>query len=83
MKEWARLDADDSTRIRHLIGQTPGGLNGTVILRPTNVLDDQQTDSLFGDLGRDLFFGNDTGLHPDLFDIKKPDEGLFPVPNNA
>ena len=53
MKEWERTDADYLTRIRHLGGVIPGGLNGTYRLIPpgytgATVVDDAIADLMTG-----------------------------------
>ena len=54
-KEWTRL-ISYSTRINHLLGTEPGGLNGTTLLDAAGVLDDSgAVDSLAGGIGRDWF----------------------------
>jgi hypothetical protein len=56
MAEWGRADADYATRVGHLDGSLAGGLNGTSLLNPQTVTDDDASDSLFGDDGVDWFF---------------------------
>lgn len=80
MAEWTRQDVSYMDRVGRLIGVTPGGLNGSVILRPTNVLDDRSVDEVSDGAGRDVFFGNLTGVLPDLFSPAS-DELVFSVPN--
>jgi hypothetical protein len=81
MSEWTRTDATFDIRLRHLIGLDSGGLNGSVILTPGNMLDDRTRDSLFGELDQDWFFGNESGIGFDLYDRNKNLEPLLPIPN--
>jgi Ca2+-binding RTX toxin-like protein len=64
-KEWNRTDASYATRIAHLTGATPGGLNGPNLLTTSGagrtVLDDVSRDTLTGGLGQDWFLLNKTG----------------------
>jgi autotransporter-associated beta strand protein len=55
MDEWTSA-ADYQTRIGHLRGTTPGGLNGSVVLDATTVHDDLAIDHLHGGSGLDWFF---------------------------
>ncbi len=57
MREWTRKDADYATRIGNLRGDTPGGLNGGVLLQAgLTVLDDAIDDILTGGTEADWFF---------------------------
>jgi hypothetical protein len=59
--EWDS-DADYTTRVDHLLGTVPGGLNGAHLLAPgVTVTDDGVADALTGDKGRDWFLLNITG----------------------
>src|SRR5439155_7832921 len=58
LSEWVRTDADYATRIGHLEGSSSGGLNGSLLLDATTVLDDGAKDVLTGSAGRDWFFAN-------------------------
>ncbi len=49
MSEWARTDLDFASRVDHLNGTTPFGLNGIWTLTPSTVLDDGAADTLSGD----------------------------------
>jgi hypothetical protein len=55
MTEWDRTDADIVTRVGHLSGSTPGGLNGAIFLDATAFLPDVASDQLFGGGGLDWF----------------------------
>jgi len=58
-REWGRADADYATRIAHLRGTTPSGLNDPFFLTAGafgTVHDDASSDTLSGDAGRDWFF---------------------------
>jgi Ca2+-binding RTX toxin-like protein len=68
MKEWTRSDANFATRLDHLRGVSPGGLNGSVFLltEETNgnaatVFDDLSMDILTGSEGMDWFLFNADG----------------------
>ncbi len=65
MKEWGRTDVDYSTRIKHLQGASPGGLNGSYRLTTASVHDDVAVDSLNGWAGMDWFFVGGTGKKRD------------------
>src|SRR5262249_10124047 len=54
MDEWTRSDADYATRIGHLTGSMPGGLNGLYRLTAATVHDDGMADRLTGSSGLDL-----------------------------
>jgi autotransporter-associated beta strand protein len=47
LAEWGRGDVDRKTRIRHLTGQSAGGLNGDALLTATTVIDDAARDKVF------------------------------------
>ena len=56
MLEWSRTDLGYSARINHLTGAVLDGLNGTVVLNDTSLLNDGRTsDTLFGRAGLDWF----------------------------
>jgi Ca2+-binding RTX toxin-like protein len=55
MAEWTSA-ADYQTRVAHLRGTTPGGVNGNFLLDSTTVLDDLEVDLLSGGGGLDWFF---------------------------
>jgi autotransporter-associated beta strand protein len=55
MGEWTSA-ADYQTRVAHLRGTMPGGLNGSFVLNGTTVLDDLEVDLLSGGGGLDWFF---------------------------
>jgi hypothetical protein len=63
--EWARTDLAYASRIGHLNGSIPGGLNGTTVLTTTGsgrtTSDDSSTDTATGNLGQDWFLLNTTG----------------------
>jgi hypothetical protein len=56
MKEWARTDADYTTRVGQVEGTLAGGLNGMYFLNASTVQDDGTTDRLNGGPGQDLIF---------------------------
>ena len=66
--EWFSTSSDYATRIAHLRGTTPGGLNGATLLGAmSSVLDDAAVDSMKGEAGSDWFFADTTvGLTKDL-----------------
>src|SRR5581483_6919298 len=47
LAEWARTDADFTTRRQHLTGELGGGLNGPYLLTALTVSDDGTADELF------------------------------------
>jgi hypothetical protein len=55
LAEWSS-GADYATRIAHIIGTMPGGLNGTNVLNSTTVHDNGKADTLIGGTGMDWFF---------------------------
>jgi uncharacterized delta-60 repeat protein len=59
--EWVRPIAY-ATRVAHLLGTTPGGRNGAVLLDPASLSEDGQADVLTGGTGLDWFltFNGDT-----------------------
>ncbi|HKB02490.1 MAG TPA: PKD domain-containing protein, partial [Gemmataceae bacterium] len=71
MAEWTS-GADYQTRIAHLRGTTPGGLNGSYVLDAATVIDDLAPDRLHGSGGLDWFF---TGVG-DVVSSQAPDEEL-------
>jgi Ca2+-binding RTX toxin-like protein len=64
-REWQRSDVAYQTRINHLTGATPGGLNGTSYLKAgapgQTVFDDTSQDRLTGANGGDWFLLNLSG----------------------
>jgi Ca2+-binding RTX toxin-like protein len=65
LAEWVRTDADYTTRVNHLNGSLPGGLNGGTVLNGTTVFDDAAIDQLYGDAGMDWFFYTANGSNKD------------------
>ena len=55
--EWLRTDLSYTERVGHLI--SGGGLNGTILLNSSTVLDDSAKDKLEGKKDLDWFLGND------------------------
>ncbi len=55
--EWVQT-TPYQTRIDHLLGNTPGGLNGSYKLTPTTVTVDSSSDYLVGGGGQDWFLAN-------------------------
>src|SRR5262249_62004501 len=53
--ELIRTDADYLTRIDHLSGSSPGGLNGNAVLNAQTVHEDGAADDLWGEAGQDWF----------------------------
>lgn len=56
LAEWKRTGVSYDERVDHLTGKTPGGLNGSVLLKSTTVKKDSATDSLTGGDGQDWFW---------------------------
>jgi Ca2+-binding RTX toxin-like protein len=54
--EWTRTDAAYETRIAHLTGAAPGGLNGSHLLTPATLPNDLAIDQMSGASGRDWFW---------------------------
>jgi Ca2+-binding RTX toxin-like protein len=75
--EWNRTDASYGTRIGHLTGAQPSGLNGTTFLLASgpsrNVFDDAVLDRLTGGLGSDWFLMNVVGGVLDTSDATSPE----------
>ena len=65
MAEWARTDADYTTRVGHLFGSAGGGLNGGNFLNNSTVHDDAAIDQLYGEAGSDWFFYTANGSNKD------------------
>jgi VCBS repeat-containing protein len=65
MAEWARTDADYTTRVNHLNGSAGGGLNGGYFLNNATVHDDVALDQLYGEAGGDWFFYAALGSNKD------------------
>jgi Ca2+-binding RTX toxin-like protein len=57
LNEW-NSSASYATRVAHLKGTVPGGLNGTWRLNSTTVKKDTSVDTLTGNTGLDFFFAN-------------------------
>jgi hypothetical protein len=55
MDEWTRTDANFATRVNHLKGTTPNGLNSPYFLNPSTVHNDGVKDVLSGGSGSDWF----------------------------
>ena len=55
--EWAQA-TPYQTRIDHIMGTTPGGLNGSYVLNSTTVSKDTSADYLTGGSGQDWFLAN-------------------------
>ncbi|HVK14622.1 MAG TPA: hypothetical protein VM597_38140, partial [Gemmataceae bacterium] len=54
--EWSRSNVPYATRIDHLLGAVPGGLNGTTFLNASTMADDGgPIDDLYGEGGDDWF----------------------------
>src|SRR5262249_2818256 len=80
MLEWTS-GTPYAKRVSHLLGTTPGGKNGNVILSATTVVDDALANSLTGGLGLDWFFKGTNDLVNDLnLGLKKPSEVVTTVP---
>ncbi|MFO0952597.1 MAG: calcium-binding protein [Isosphaeraceae bacterium] len=74
LAEWTRTDASYAVRIGHLLNGGPGALNGTVVIRPSNIPDgpnsnvsrDNAADRLEGGAGQDWFISLPEDLIADL-----------------
>jgi Ca2+-binding RTX toxin-like protein len=72
MTEWGRTDLQGTlperylTRVNHLLGVTPGGLNGMTTLTLSQVSDDGVADSLEGGSALDWFFALGADIILDL-----------------
>jgi hypothetical protein len=66
MAEWGRTDADYNTRVAHLLGTQPGGLNGSYLLNASTVLDNGVVDALVGGAGMEWFFAGTSGNNKDI-----------------
>jgi PKD repeat protein len=64
--EWARTDADYSTRIAQLSGTQSGGLNGSYLLTSQTVMGNGGGNNLHGGAGQDWFFAAGTDNIYDL-----------------
>lgn len=68
MKEWGRTDLTGSpksqydVRVNHLLGVTPGGLNGTTTLKLNQVVSDGAADYLDGGSELDWYFATGTDV---------------------
>jgi hypothetical protein len=60
--EWARLDADQPTRVAHLQGTIVGGQLNTVLLNAPALVTDGAPDVLFGSAGQDWFLLGSHGV---------------------
>lgn len=57
MAEWGQTGEDYATRISHLTGSTPGGVNGpAVLVLGQTVANDGTPNTLTGGAGQDWFF---------------------------
>jgi hypothetical protein len=79
MAEWSRTDVDYPTRLGHLDGSPAGGLNGPSLLNTQTVTDDDASDSLFGDAGRDWFFALTSGANADVVNDLEDGEIVTPL----
>src|SRR5262249_40886308 len=72
MREWSRTDLTGyaktqyKARAEHLLGTTPGGLNGTTTLTPARIVSDGAADTLQGGTELDWFFTTGTDAITDL-----------------
>jgi hypothetical protein len=65
LAEWSRTDVDYVGRIDHLLGTTPGGLNGNTFLNSTAVRNDSAKDTMTGGQGLDWFFASENDVLTD------------------
>ena len=61
LDEWRRMDTDYITRVKHLRGKLPGGLNGAFFLDANTVHDNSVRDDLFGCTGQNWYLAHTTG----------------------
>ena len=64
-QEWARIDVPIQQRFDHILGNLPGGLNGTYFLNSTTIQEDSAIDDLWGGVGTDWFFAAPSGQFAD------------------
>jgi hypothetical protein len=82
MREWTRIDLNGppqsqyDTRVSHLLGITPGGLNGATTLTPGQVTDDGVGDALDGGTELDWYLAS----ADDSINSPAPFEGLTYAP---
>jgi chitinase len=77
--EWARTDADYSTRINQLNGSAPGGLNGSYLLTRQTVTSNGGGNTLTGGVGNDWFFAALGGANPDVINNLTAGEQVSPL----
>jgi PKD repeat protein len=66
LAEWSREDINYQTRVGHLNGTLPGGLNGSFFLTAATVHDDSAIDQFYGEGGvEDWFFALTSGPFAD------------------
>jgi len=58
LAEWGRTDIDYLTRIAHLTGTSPGGLNGSCFLNSNTIQADGMINVLYGGPGLDWYFAS-------------------------
>ncbi len=63
--EWGRTDETYQTRVAHLSGSMPGGVNGPYMLSAVTVHDDAAVDQLYGGAGSDWFIATISGASKD------------------
>jgi Ca2+-binding RTX toxin-like protein len=78
IKEWARTDADYTTRLNHLASGGAGSLNGAILLKPANISNDTSIDRLIGGQGSDAFYADTNGATKDNV-TKGKTERLFDI----
>jgi Ca2+-binding RTX toxin-like protein len=64
LDEWRRPDADYITRVNHLRGVSPGGLNGGITLNRNTVHDNAIRDDLFGCTGQNWYLAHTLAAVP-------------------
>src|SRR5207248_2532964 len=76
LAEWSQTGVSYTTRVSHLLGKTKGGLNGSIFLNTSTVLDDAAIDVLMGGSGMDWFFAKQRGTTKDTVSDRGKGETL-------
>ena len=79
MAEWDRPHTDYATRLAHLRGGLPGGLNGSDLLWAGDVIKGAGVDTIFGDAANDFFFARLMGTNADTVNGRRNGEVVVGV----